>query len=156
KLLIRSNGKEVLCCMLYRFPIVGPNIGVTARTIGWADGLRIETQVLLDIRVYGNGTNRAGGKVGYLTGTNGVGNCELGKSCSPRLAHALVVAEEKDLVLQDAPSCRRSELILHQMLFGQVICIIEVIWGVKFVIAQKIKGTSVEGVVARPRDCVDY
>ena len=91
--------------MLYRFPIVRPYIGVTSRTIGRANGPGIKTQVLLDIGVYGNDTNRLGGKVGYVAGANSIRNCELRQGGSLGLPHTLVVAEEKDLVLQNAPSC---------------------------------------------------
>src|SRR5437016_8651498 len=42
------------------------------------------------------------------------------------------------------------------MLFGEIVCVVEVIRGVQFVIAQKIESASVKGIGARARDRVDY
>src|SRR5207253_377053 len=78
KLLIRSKGKEVLARTLHRNPIVWRDVGITRGAIGRANGLRVKTQVFLDIWVYGHVTDRAGGNVGHVAGANRVGNCELG------------------------------------------------------------------------------
>src|SRR2546427_9167209 len=42
------------------------------------------------------------------------------------------------------------------MLLREVICIVEIIGGVKLVVTYKIESTSVQGIGARTRNCVDY
>src|SRR5437879_1383036 len=42
------------------------------------------------------------------------------------------------------------------MLLREVICIVEIIGGVKLVVTYKIESTSVQGIGTRTRNCVDY
>ena len=101
---IPAGGDEVLRGVLYRCPVVRPNVRVTAdtrrRTIRW----REKPQVLSYIRIYRNGTDHAVRKIGNVPAAHGIGNGELSLRCSLRLTHALIVSKEKELVLQNAPS----------------------------------------------------
>src|SRR5439155_19865056 len=96
---ITAGGDKVLGGLLYGCPVERADVRVTTHTRGRSIWYGEKSKVLPYIRINRHGTDDAVGKIGHVAGAHGIGNRELSLGCPLGLTHALIVAEQKELVL---------------------------------------------------------